>query len=101
MSRGLCLICSSVGAMRDTITSGEDGLLVPPGDADGFVSAISHAVERYDGARTVGQQARKRSLNFTWEGTAMGIVEYAGELLSERSKPGRERARQTYAVSRN
>jgi glycosyltransferase involved in cell wall biosynthesis len=101
MSRGLCLICSAVGAMRDTITSGEDGLLVPPGDANGFVAAVCHAVERYDVSRSIAEKARNRSLDFTWERTAVGIVEYAGELLSERAELGRERAKQTYAVSRN
>jgi len=101
MSRGLCLICSSAGAMRDTITSGKDGLLVPPGDSDGFLAAMSRAVERYDLARAIGENARTRSLDFTWEGTATGIVDYAGELLFEREKRGREPSKHNYAVSGN
>ena len=100
MSRGLCLICSSVGAMRDTITSGENGLLVPPGDSDGFVAAISHAFERYEVASSLGEQARKRSLHFTWGRTAAGIVEYASELLTEAASHGHEREERAHVVSR-
>jgi len=100
MSRGLCLICSSVGAMRDTITNGEDGFLVSADDSDGFVEATSRVVEDFDLAGSMSSKARTRSLDFRWELTANGIVEFASELLSERAAPDYRQSGE-YAISRN
>jgi glycosyltransferase involved in cell wall biosynthesis len=101
MSRGLCLICSSVGAMRDTITNGQDGFLVSAGDSDGFVAATSRVVADFDLAASMSSKARTRALDFRWELTANGIVEFAGELLSERATRDRKEFSREYAISRN
>jgi len=101
MSRGLCLICSSVGAMRDTINSNEDGMLVAAGDSEGFVAAASRIVDDLALARSMSGKARARSLDFRWELTANGIVEFAGELLSERAAHDCRESRQEYAISGN
>lgn len=101
MSRALCLMCSSVGAMRDTISNGEDGMLVAAGDSEGFVAAASRIVDDFALARTMSSKARTRSLEFSWGVTANGIVEFARELLSERAAHGCTESRQEYAISRN
>lgn len=100
MSRGLCVVCSSAGAMSDSITSGENGWLVSPCDADGFVDALSHVIDRYDIACRVAKKARERSFDFTWDRTASEVVNYAAELLFERGRFSEQPTRQAYAGNR-
>jgi len=52
-------------------------------------------------ARSMSGKARARSLDFRWELTANGIVEFAGELLSERAAHDCRESRQEYAISGN
>jgi len=40
MAAGVPVVASDIGGVRDIITDGENGLLVRPGDADGFVAAV-------------------------------------------------------------
>ena len=100
MSRGLGMVCSSIGAMSDSITSGKDGLLVPPGDAEGFVNALSQLVENYDMACEVAAKARLRALDFDWQKTAAEIVVYASELISQKHHGHKTIAEGAYVVSR-
>jgi glycosyltransferase involved in cell wall biosynthesis len=88
MSRGLALVCSGIGAMADSIASGENGLLVRPGDQDGYLVALRTLIENYRLAQSISEKARKRSAEFTWERTASEIVAYAEELIVEKSEHG-------------
>src|SRR5262245_17049788 len=44
MSRGLCMVCSAVGAMKDSIVEGVNGLLAKPGDARGLAMQLTRAL---------------------------------------------------------
>lgn len=82
MARGLCVVASRVGAMCDSIKSGENGWLVPPGQSEGFADALIYLLKNYDVAKQLAHNARLKSLEFTWERTARELVEFATELLS-------------------
>lgn len=65
MSRGLCTIASDVGGAHDVITSGTDGVLVPPGDA----GAVAGAVRALDLPRAVAmsEAAVHTARQYTWK----------------------------------
>lgn len=68
MSRGLCVVASDAGGMRDVITHGIDGVLVPPGDAE----AVADAVRALKPERAVSMStaAAATARRYTWERVA-------------------------------
>ena len=58
MASGLPVVASAVGGLLDLIVSGSTGLLVSPGDVDGFATAISSLVQDPARARAIGQAAQ-------------------------------------------
>ena len=63
MSSGAGVIAADAGGFRESIRHGVTGLLVPPGDVDGYVDAIRKLV--FDPARRflLGAAARERALS--------------------------------------
>jgi glycosyltransferase involved in cell wall biosynthesis len=58
MAMGKPVIASDVGIMREYVTHGETGLLVPPGDAAALRAAISHLAAHPEEGRRLGQAGR-------------------------------------------
>jgi glycosyltransferase involved in cell wall biosynthesis len=85
MSRGLCLVCSSVGAMRDSLTDNENGRLIPPGDSEALLETLSRLITKFDVTERLAHNARRRSLDFSWDRNASEVVAYARDLLSIRA----------------
>lgn len=66
--------CRGYGAEL-TISHGETGLLVPPKDVDGLADTLATLLENPKRAREMGQVAKKRVQQFTWERTAKLYME--------------------------
>jgi glycosyltransferase involved in cell wall biosynthesis len=77
MSRGLCMVCSAVGAMKDSIVEGVNGLLAKPGDARGFAMQLARALADYSAAAGMAAGARETAGRYTWRRTAEEIVDFA------------------------
>ena len=77
MSRGLCMVCSAVGAMKDSIVDGVNGLLAGPGDAHGFATQLTRALVDPAAAAGMAAAARKTACRYTWRRTAEEIVDFA------------------------
>lgn len=58
MASGLPVVAANAGGFRDSITSGADGLLLPPGDARAFAAAILGLVLAPEQRRRYGEAAR-------------------------------------------
>lgn len=65
MSRGLCAIASDAGAMHDII-DGDNGVLVPPGDAEALANAALAIIRNPDAASAMSTAAAQKAREFTW-----------------------------------
>src|SRR5262249_30277626 len=77
MSRGLCMVCSAVGAMNDSIVDGVNGLLAKPGDARGLATQLTRALADSGAAAGMAAAARETACRYTWRRTAEEIVDFA------------------------
>jgi glycosyltransferase involved in cell wall biosynthesis len=77
MSVGTPLVATTGGAIPEVVgTSGEAGLLVPPGDPGALAGAIESVLERPDLAAGLAERGRRRVVDrFTWRACAEGTVE--------------------------
>lgn len=62
MSQGIPVIASGNGAQPEIITSGVEGLLVPPGDAAALAAAMRRILEDPSARRDMGLAARRKFL---------------------------------------
>jgi glycosyltransferase involved in cell wall biosynthesis len=79
MAAGRAVVASRIGQLEKVIRSGEDGLLVTPGDA----AALGDALERLSNdeslRKRLGQNARQKILReHTWDAVADRILRLAG-----------------------
>jgi L-malate glycosyltransferase len=59
MAAGLPIVCTDVGGIREVLTHGESGLLVPPADSGRLASAMLELLEDPLAARRMGDTARR------------------------------------------
>jgi glycosyltransferase involved in cell wall biosynthesis len=83
MSRGLCMVCSAVGAMKDSIVDGVNGLLAEPGDARGLAGQLTRALADPAAAADMAAAARETARRYTWRRTAEEIVDFARRCAPE------------------
>ena len=83
MSRGLCMVCSAVGAMKDSIVDGVNGLLAKPGDARGLATQLTRALADPAAAAGMAAAARETACRYTWRRTAEEIVDFARRCAPE------------------
>jgi glycosyltransferase involved in cell wall biosynthesis len=90
MSCGRVVIASAVGGLRETITDGVDGFLLPPTDEPAWHDRIVQVLSNADAARRMGEAARRKvEAHWSWRQTAEATAAVYHELLS--SVPGHER----------
>ena len=64
MSLGVPPIAFAVGGIPEVIEDGESGILVPPGDLDGFAAAVARLVNDDAARARLGERARNRAAKF-------------------------------------
>ena len=77
MAAGLPIVAYAVGELPATL--GEAGVLVPPGDADGFAAAVAALLAEPDRAARLGAAAQTRVQSvFAWDRLAdVALAAYA------------------------
>jgi glycosyltransferase involved in cell wall biosynthesis len=84
MELGKAVVASDVPGMRDYITSGQDGVLVPPGDAEAMSAAINELMVDSDKRQELGRRAREtHQSRFTQKMSVCAIVSYAARAVSK------------------
>ncbi len=64
MASGCAVVASDIDAFRDVV--GDDGVLVPPGDAKYLGDTISDLLGQPEQTRELGQRAREAARRFDW-----------------------------------
>jgi glycosyltransferase involved in cell wall biosynthesis len=82
MSRGLCVVASDAGGMHDVITSGNDGVLVPPGDAKAVADSVMAIVRDPARASAMSAAAAVTARRYSWERVARELTAFYENRLS-------------------
>lgn len=85
MQVGLPIVASRTGGIPEVITDGENGLLVPPGDAAALASAIDRVLTEPGLSQRLRQRAKKRARDYDWSVLAVRIHEVYKEVLRDRT----------------
>jgi glycosyltransferase involved in cell wall biosynthesis len=65
------VVASNSPGIRESVRDGETGFLVPHGDVAAMAAAMRRFADSLDLVKKFGEQARRFSLNFTWENAAL------------------------------
>jgi len=77
MACGKPVVSTEIPAVREIVTEGEDGLLVPPGEAKRLAERILWALEHPEEAARLGRRAREKVLTaYSWERIARRTAEF-------------------------
>ena len=74
MSRGLCVIASNTGGMRDFIQDGVSGRLVPIGQTELMVEAAEHLIANPGDADAMSRAAREAAALHRWDRCATDLT---------------------------
>lgn len=72
MAAGLPVVSTKVGGVPDIVRHGENGLLVPPGDAEAYVAALTELVENNEKRTAYAARSKALSKNYDEELTVHG-----------------------------
>jgi phosphatidylinositol alpha-mannosyltransferase len=86
LAAGLPTVASDIPGHRSVITSGMDGVLVPPADHEQLAWAICHLLNETDEMERLRVRARERAEAFSWPRVAATIELYYRELLPVRRR---------------
>ena len=67
MSRGLCVVASNTGGMRDVIRTRHNGILVEVGNYKQVFEAVDFLLGHPDTANGMSMEARNTSIQYTWD----------------------------------
>jgi len=82
MSRGLCVIASAVGGMRDMIRHEETGILVEPGRSAAVSAAGLALISNREHADRIAVAAAAHARRYTWNRTAVETAAFYSERLA-------------------
>lgn len=84
MARGLILVSSAVGAVKDHVRQGENGYRVDVGDSAGMADMILAAMGDLPAAEQISSAARLTAVKLTWEDCARRAVDFYRSLLDRK-----------------
>ncbi len=84
MAAEKAIVASDVGGLKDLVTPGVNGLLVPPGDDEALAAAIRQLHKDPERRRTMGHNGRMTANTFSSAAMIKKIDELYNELLREK-----------------
>ncbi|MGB3903358.1 MAG: glycosyltransferase family 4 protein [Anaerolineae bacterium] len=85
MAAGKPTVASNIPGYRDIVDDGKDGLLVEPKNEKALGEAIIRVLKDPAMQRTMGENGRRKALEYSWSEVAERVLDYYRELLG-RSK---------------
>lgn len=98
MARGLCVIATRTGGMRDIIKDGKNGFHVDFNNASMILQKVSYLQEHIEKAESISEQARSTAEDLTWDRVAREATSFYERLLTsnQNDPPGPIRAGELY-----
>ncbi len=84
MARGLIVIGTPTGGMRDIIRPERDGYIVPFHDPAALVAAVTRVWNRPDTAQAMSEAAASRAREYSWRRTALEVATFYQRLIDRR-----------------
>jgi glycosyltransferase involved in cell wall biosynthesis len=84
MSRGLVVVASNNGGMRDVIKDGQSGFLAKTGDWRQMADLAIQAVENPELATRISTEGRRASLSYSWHRVAIETASFYASLIDRR-----------------
>lgn len=76
MARGLCVLATRVGGMREVIRSGDNGFLFDRADAPGLAMQTLMLLDNPIAGEAVSRNARQTAMRYTWERAARELLAF-------------------------
>lgn len=86
MACGLCVVSTNVGGMPYLLEHDQDGLLVPPGDAQAMAAAVRRILTEPGLAEKLSTNARKKAERFDWSAILQQWEKILTEVISSRKR---------------
>jgi glycosyltransferase involved in cell wall biosynthesis len=90
MARGLCVVASDCGGMRDYISTGRNGFLSPVGQPEAMAKTAAELMGNVDLSQQVSRQARLTAESHTWDRCAADEEDFFRHLIDWKRKGGRK-----------
>ena len=84
MALGKPIVASDVGGVCDLVVHGINGCLVPPGDAQSLSAAINDLIEDPERGRKMGENGKKRSINYSANAMVQKIDQLYQAMLQQK-----------------
>jgi glycosyltransferase involved in cell wall biosynthesis len=84
MAAGKPIVASNVGGIPDLIIQGENGLLVPAGDAEALAGGIEFFITNPEKRREMGERGRKMAVRYGSDSMVQKIDQLYRELLGKK-----------------
>jgi glycosyltransferase involved in cell wall biosynthesis len=85
MSRGLVVVASDNGGMKDVIKDGQSGFLAKTGDWRQMADLAIQAVENPQLATRISTEGRRASLSYSWHRVAIETASFYAALIDRRA----------------
>ena len=82
MAAGRPCVATTVGGVPEVVTSGEDGVLVPPGDPDALAGVLTQLLTNPARREELGRRAARRAADFDLAAAVRRIENVYDEALS-------------------
>lgn len=89
MARGLCVVASETGGMRDFIQHGRTGMLVAVGEPNMAAECVLELLQDPARCRTMSAAAREAATQHTWDRCARDVTEFYEHLLRRKAEQER------------
>jgi glycosyltransferase involved in cell wall biosynthesis len=85
MSRGLVVVASDNGGMRDVIKNGRSGFLAKTGDWRQIADSAIQAIKNTNLALAISSEGRRTSLSYSWQRVAVETASFYESLIRRRT----------------
>ena len=82
MAAGKPVIASQIAGYSQLVTSGEEGLLVPPKDEAALAKALGSLLDNQSLRREMGARGKQKAERYGWKNVARQTMDYYSQTIA-------------------